>query len=71
MKLSYKKKRIAALCLLLVGLPLYIFAVIVILNHIGRVHKLIELVIYIFLGIVWVFPVKFIFLGIGKENLDN
>ncbi|MFV2001474.1 MAG: DUF2842 domain-containing protein [Paracoccaceae bacterium] len=70
MALSYKARRRWALVILLIGLPLYVVAVITVLNLLGRPGLLIELVVYVGLGIVWVLPFKSIFLGIGQPDPD-
>ncbi len=67
--LTYKKRRIFALIILLVGLPLYVVCAVTILNWLGRTSIYIELIIYVALGVLWALPLKFIFIGIGqKEN---
>jgi len=37
----------------------------------GRPPFIIELLIYICLGVVWAFPLKFIFKGVGQEDPDK
>ena len=65
--LSLKLRKRLALLILMVGLPLYIIVAITILNYLERPGIFLELGIYIILGIVWAFPFKFIFKGVGKE----
>ena len=65
--LSLKLRKRLALLILIVGLPLYIIVAITILNYLERPGIFLELGIYIILGIVWAFPFKFIFKGVGKE----
>ena len=71
MILSYKLKRILSLLIILCGLPLYIFAAVTLASLLGRQQILVELLIYIFLGVAWVFPFRFIFKGIGQSNPEN
>ena len=33
--------------------------------------KFLEFFMYVILGIAWVFPLKFVFQGIGQSNPDN
>ncbi|EBA15526.1 hypothetical protein RSK20926_14951 [Roseobacter sp. SK209-2-6] len=68
MALSYKARRRWSLVLLLVGMPLYIIAVINVLAWLGRPSILVELLVYIVLGVAWVLPFKFVFRGVGKED---
>ncbi len=69
--LSYKARRRWSLVILVVGLPLYIVAVVTVLNWLERPPIWLELLVYIGLGILWVLPFKFVFRGIGKEDPDQ
>ena len=40
------------------------------MNAIGRLPILVEFLVYILLGVLWVLPFKFVFRGIGKEDPD-
>ena len=71
MKLKYKYRRKLALLILIVGLPLYIVAVVSALDFIDRQTIFIEVSIYLLLGIVWALPFKFIFQGIGQSDPDQ
>ena len=71
MALSYKARRRWSLVVLLVGMPLYIVAVINVLAWLGRPSILVELAVYIVLGIIWVLPFKFVFRGVGKEDPEG
>lgn len=59
-----------SLVVLLIGLPLYIVTAVSLVNWMdrtwGRQPILIEVAIYIGLGILWVLPFRRIFRGIGK-----
>jgi hypothetical protein len=68
--LSYKARRRWALVVLLIGMPLYIIAAVNVVSMFERPSILIELVIYAFLGVLWVLPFKFVFRGVGKEDPD-
>jgi len=39
-----------------------------IMNSIASLPKLVELFIYVFLGLAWAFPLKFVFKGIGQAD---
>jgi uncharacterized protein (DUF983 family) len=68
--LSYKARRRWSLVILLVGLPIYIVAVVTVLNWLERPPFWLELAIYLVLGIVWALPFRFVFRGIGREDPD-
>lgn len=71
MALSYKARRRWALVVLLVGLPIYIVAAIVLVSLLERPGFLMEFAIYVGLGIVWVLPFKGLFKGIGQSDPDD
>lgn len=66
--LSYRARRRWSLALLLVGLPLYVVAAVTLVNLFERPGVVVELAIYVALGIVWALPFRFIFRGVGREN---
>ncbi|NHM17855.1 DUF2842 domain-containing protein [Tritonibacter mobilis] len=68
--LSYRARRVWALVILLVGMPLYIVLAVTIMNLLDRPPIWLELLVYIALGVVWVLPFKFVFKGVGKEDPD-
>lgn len=69
--LSYKARRRWSLIVLLVGLPLYIVAVVTVVNWLDRPPLWLELLIYVALGIVWALPFKFVFRGVGQADPDK
>ncbi|KIC44671.1 hypothetical protein RA28_17555 [Ruegeria sp. ANG-S4] len=69
--LSYKARRRWSLVILVIGLPLYIVAVVTLVNLLNRPPIWVELLIYVGLGILWALPFKFIFRGVGKEDPDQ
>lgn len=71
MPLSYKARRRCSLVILLVGLPVYIVAAVTVSNLLDRPPMLVELAIYIGLGVVWALPFKYIFKGIGQADPDQ
>lgn len=70
MALSYKARRRWSLVILLIGLPIYIVVAVTLVNLLPRPNVLLELVIYVALGIVWALPFKFVFKGIGQADPD-
>jgi len=71
MNINYKNRRRISLILLLVGLPVYVILAINILAFFERPSKLLEVLIYLSLGIVWALPFKFIFKGIGQADPEK
>ncbi|WP_223428505.1 DUF2842 domain-containing protein [Tateyamaria pelophila] len=68
MALSYKSRKRLSLLILVAGVPLYIIAAVSLIALFERPSFLIELLVYIGLGVVWAFPLKFIFKGIGQPD---
>ena len=71
MALSYKARKRWSLVILLVGLPAYIVASVTVINMLERPSILVELLIYVALGVLWAFPLKFVFKGIGQADPDE
>ncbi|NNE88218.1 MAG: DUF2842 domain-containing protein [Silicimonas sp.] len=71
MALSYKARRRLSLLILLVGLPLYIVVAVTIMGFFEDPPFLLELLIYVVLGIVWALPFKAVFKGVGKADPDK
>ena len=65
---SIKLKKRLSLLILLVGLPVYIILSITVLNLLDRPPIIVELGIYLLLGILWALPFKYIFRGVGKDQ---
>ncbi|SDW27898.1 DUF2842 domain-containing protein [Litoreibacter albidus] len=70
MALSYKARRRWALVILVIGLPLYIAVAWWLTGSLERPNVVVEILIYLALGIVWALPFKFIFKGIGQADPD-
>ena len=68
MALSYKARRRWSLIILLVGLPVYIMVCVILTNLLPRPNIILEFIIYVVLGIIWIFPFKKIFLGVGQAD---
>lgn len=71
MALSYKARRRWSLIILLIGLPLYIIAAVSLVGLLERPRFLVELLIYVGLGVIWAIPFKFVFKGIGQADPDR
>lgn len=70
MALSYKARKRWSIFALVVALPLYIVVTVNVVEMFDRPPFLVELIIYIVLGIIWTFPLKRVFLGVGKPDPD-
>ena len=68
--MTYKARRRWALFILVVGLPAYIVLTVTVMSNTTQWPRMAQFVIYVFLGIAWVFPVKSIFKGIGQPDPD-
>ena len=71
MKITYKTRRVLSLLILLIGLPLYAVCVVTGMTVLINLPKFIEFIIYLFFGVVWVFPLKFIFRGVGQSEPEE
>ncbi|WP_339765780.1 DUF2842 domain-containing protein [uncultured Pseudosulfitobacter sp.] len=70
MALSYKARRRWSLIILLVGLPLYIILAVNIVALFDRPSIWVELLVYVGLGVLWAFPLKAVFKGVGQPDPD-
>ncbi len=69
--LSYKARRRWSLVVLIIGLPLYVVAAVTVVNWLDRPSLVVEFLVYVGLGIVWVLPFRSIFRGIGQADPDQ
>jgi hypothetical protein len=70
MALGYKARRRWALVILLVGMPAYVVAAVTLVGWMERPRFLVELAIYVGLGVLWALPFRFVFRGIGQPDPD-
>lgn len=70
MALSYKSRRRWSLVVLLVGLPIYIIAAVWLVSLFERPSVLVELIVYVGLGVVWAIPLRALFKGVGQADPD-
>jgi uncharacterized membrane protein len=69
--LSYKARRRLSLLILLVGLPLYIVVALNVIALFDRPSILVEVIVYVSLGVLWAFPFKYVFRGVGQADPDQ
>lgn len=70
MPLSYKARKRWSIFALVVALPLYIVVAVNVVELFDRPPFLVELLIFVVLGIIWTLPLKKVFLGVGKPDPD-
>jgi uncharacterized membrane protein len=68
--LNYKARRRLSLLILLVGLPLYIVVAVNVIALFDRPSILVEVLVYVSLGVLWAFPFKYVFRGVGQADPD-
>ena len=68
MRLSYRARRRLSLLILLVGLPLYIVVAVNVVELFDRPGILLELAIWVALGVAWALPFKAVFRGVGQPD---
>jgi uncharacterized membrane protein YdjX (TVP38/TMEM64 family) len=72
MALSYKARRRWSLVVLLIGLPVYIVMAVWLMSFFEtRPHIVVEVLIYLGLGVLWAFPLKAVFKGVGQADPDQ
>jgi hypothetical protein len=69
--LSYRARRRLSLLALLVGLPIWIGLAVTLVEMLERPPLLVELLIFIALGIVWALPLRAVFRGVGRADPDR
>ena len=69
--LSYKARRRLSLLILLVGLPLYIVVSVNVIALFERPSILVEVIVYVLFGVLWAFPFKYVFRGVGQADPDQ
>lgn len=70
MALSYRTRRRLSLLVLAVGLPIYIVLAVNLVEMFDRPPILVELLVYLVLGVLWALPLRGVFLGVGRADPD-
>ena len=68
--MTYRTRKRLALLVLVVGLPVYIVAAVSLVALFDRPPLWLEFAIYVGLGMLWAFPLRRLFLGLGKPDPD-
>jgi uncharacterized membrane protein YdjX (TVP38/TMEM64 family) len=72
MALSYNARRRWSLVVLLIGLPVYIVMAVWLMSFFeARPHIVVEVLIYLGLGVLWAFPLRAVFKGVGQADPDQ
>ena len=66
--MSYRTRKILAIVVLVVGLPIYIVVATTIVGLFERPAFLLELAIYVVLGVAWALPLRSLFRGLGRPD---
>lgn len=70
-QLSQKARKRLAILVLLVGLPVYIVVAMNVIVLFDRPHPLLELLVYVVLGIIWALPLRSLFRGVAAKTPDT
>jgi len=75
MALSYKTRKRLSLAILVLGIPAYIVICVSLMNWLypdplNKPSIWVELGIYVGMGVLWAFPLKSVFKGIGQADPD-
>jgi len=68
MTLSHAARRQLALLTVCLGLPIYVVLAVTLITAFERLPFLLEALLYILVGIGWIFPTRWIFMGVGKAD---
>ena len=73
MALSYKARKRLSLAILVLGVPAYVVICVSLMNWLypdplNRPSLWVELGIYVGMGVLWAFPLKSVFKGIGQAD---
>ena len=69
--MSLRLRKFLCLVVLLVGLPAYIVAALVVVDWFDRPPVLVEFAIYVILGVIWAFPLKALFRGVARAEPEH
>ena len=75
MALGYKARKRWSLVVLLIALPAYIVAAVTLTDWLRARYDgmpmLVELIVFVVHGVVWIVPLKRIFIGVGQPDPDE
>ena len=68
--MTYRTRKLVAILVLVLGLPGYVAVAWVVASAVGRQPLVVEIAIYVGLGVIWVLPLRRLFLGLGRPDPD-
>lgn len=68
--MTYRSRKRLAILVLVLGLPVYVILAGGLVGRLERPSVLLELAIYLGLGIVWALPLRGLFRGLGRPDPD-
>jgi len=68
--MTYKARRRWSLFILVIGLPVYIVLAVTVMSSTTEWPRGLQFLIYVVLGVAWIFPLKSVFKGIGQSDPD-
>ena len=69
--MSWRWRRRLALLALVLGLPAYVVVAVTVVGLFDRPPTWVELAVYVVLGVIWVLPLRPLFLGIGRPPPED
>jgi membrane protein implicated in regulation of membrane protease activity len=71
MALSWRTRRKLAVAILVIGLPLYLLAALILIVALGDLPPLAQVALYLVLGVAWVIPLRPVFRGVGQPEPED
>ncbi|HET7410156.1 MAG TPA: DUF2842 domain-containing protein [Paracoccaceae bacterium] len=66
--MSYRTRKLLCVLVLFIGLPAYVVVAMWVVSLFGRPSFLVELAVYVGLGVLWALPLKALFRGMGRAG---
>lgn len=66
--MTHGRRKLLAILVLVLGLPIYIVLATTVLGLFERPSVLVELLIYVALGVAWALPLRGLFRGLAREE---
>lgn len=64
--MTHGQRKLVAIAVLVLGVPAYIAVAAVVLSFFDRPPFLLEIAVYVVLGVAWALPLRRVFLGVGR-----
>lgn len=66
--MTHRRRKAIAILVLVLGLPGYVAVAWVVLSMMERPSFVVEVLVYVALGVVWALPLRRLFLGLGRPD---